>query len=133
MTTIQYTAFNRTTGAVMHCGSCSPEDFAAHAQLANGEILVGGWYDPDTYYMDLETDKIEMRERFKGFESPLVAVGDVFAAHGLPKGTMVLVDQQDPVQIDDGELEIEPQHTGPFRVKIWGPRICNWEGVVDAY
>lgn len=132
MTQLTYTAFDKKTGAVSHCGQFNVQD--AEHYSAPGCIIVGGWYDPDLYYMDVETGLIHERVRFQGFVDDYVAVGDVFQANGIPEGTQVQIDGgpwSEP--INDGSIEIEPQHVGTFHIGLRGPRIIKWQGVVDAY
>ena len=129
---IQYTAFDKKTGAVRHCGSCSEIDLTHHS--VEDAIMVGGFYDPEQYYMDLTTEKVMKKETFAGFADDFIAVGDV--AHGkgpVPPGTMITVGDSEEVEIDDGTVEFEPQHAGAFYIKLEGVRLMKWEGRIDAY
>lgn len=132
MTQVTYTAFDKETGAVSHCGQFNVVD--AEHYSAPGCIIVGGWYDPELYYMNVETQVVHEKLRFAGFDDDYVAVGDVFHASGIPLGTRISIDGGPwSEEITDGEIEIEPQHVGSFRIAIQGPRIIKWDGVVDAY
>lgn len=132
MTQLTYTAFDKETGAVSHCGQFHSQD--AEHYSAPGCVMVGGWYDPELYFMDPADQSIHQKTRFEGFVDDYIAVGDVFQGLNIPPGTRVRVDGGVwSAPVDDGVIEIEPQHVGQFMVEIQGPRIIPWRGVVDAY
>jgi hypothetical protein len=127
---VKFTAFNKTTGAVVACFGCAARDLQYYSQPDCW--MVGGDYDPDLYYLDLATMVVVRKEEFAGFSTEDVAVGSV-ATGVVPIGTTMRIDRNEPVVIDDGTIEFEPEHAGVFQIELKGLKLVTWRGTLHAY
>lgn len=127
---VKFTAFDKTTGEVVCVRGCSFGDL--QYQQEPGCWLIGGDYDPELWYLDLETVTPVRRVEFAGFSDEDVAVGEVTTGV-VPPGTTMRVDGNAPVVIEDGTIEFEPEHAGVFKIELKNLKMVTWRGVIHAY
>lgn len=127
---VKFTAFDKTTGVVVACFGCSARDLQYQSQP--NCWLIGGEYDPDLWYLDLATTTPVRRETFAGFSDDDVAVGSV-STGVVPPGTLMSIDGGEPIVIDDGTIEFEPEHAGVFQIELKGLKLVTWRGAIHAY
>jgi len=127
---MKFTAFDKKTGVAVAVMGCPLRDLQHYTQP--GCWMIGGEYDPDLWYLDLETVTPVRKVEFVGFSSEDVPVGTVVTAV-VPPGTLMRVDRDEPVVIEDGTIEFEPEHAGVFQIELKGLKMMTWRGAIHAY
>lgn len=126
---VAFTVFNTVDGSIRYCGQCAPGDLGLQFNPPNS-LVVGQFYNPDEYYLDLVTSQVILKTAFAGLPAS-IPVNTVHTV-AVPNPTYVRINNASPITVTDGTLEIEPSSTGTYIIEVFGPRLRRWQGTFNA-
>lgn len=109
-----YTLYDETTGDIGATLSNIALD------VPEGFKHVMGRYPNNQYYVDLASEQAVVKTASgMTIDATSISLGQSVTISGIPVGTKALVDGvQDPIIVDDGELEITPSSIGGFNISL---------------
>jgi len=110
-----FTIYDPETGVIKRSGYCPDRDVGLQAQ--DGEEMIEGSSDFRTQYV--VSGEVVSRPPMPFYiDRDGVAIGGVATVTMLPVGTVVKVDGQDEVVVDDGVLEFTFDTAGEYQVEM---------------